>query len=703
MNPSPSTYDIYLCEKPSQGRDIARVLGVRQRQEGYLQGKGIIVTWCIGHLLEMANPDAYDAKYKRWSLADLPIVPGQWQMRAKKSTRKQLTIIGRLLKKAHRVIIATDADREGETIAREVLKHFGFKGQTSRLWLSALDPVSIQRALKTQRDSQETKPLYFSGLARGRADWLIGMNLTRAFTLKANDRQLRSVGRVQTPTLSLVVKRDREIEHFVPQAYYEVRAWFLTVIPHDSANKTPPHEPEQHLLETLWQVPQSIADAHKHCINKQQAQSVIDRCRNKNGRVSEAKTERKRQPPPLLFNLSALQQEASRRWGFGAQDVLTAAQSLYETHKLITYPRSDCEYLPLSQHKDASLILQAISKNDPQMAELISQCHPQQRSRVWNDCKITAHHAIIPTQAHSSLEKLNTKEKHLYDIVKRRYIAQFYPDYEYDQSIIVVTIGQDKFKASGRIKRVNGWKTVINDTAVLSASEIRQPPDKEQGSASLVSTRSATSSHAETELPAVNRGDSLPCKQLETRQKQTNPPRYFTEGTLIRAMESIGLQVNDKVLRKILRETAGLGTQATRANIIQTLFQREFIKKEKKLIKATPLGCQLIDRLPDSIKDPVLTAQWEQQLDDIASGKTRDIDSFLQQQISLVKAILHQSENLPGPSTTSTSKDYQLSQPCPACGQPLEMRTAVKGQRVGQNYIGCSHFPACRFYHWPED
>ena len=222
------TYELYLCEKPSQGRDIARILGANQRNEGYLQGNQLIVSWCIGHLLEMIPPDEYDPKYKRWSLAHLPILPQDWKMAAKKSTSKQLTVLKNLLKRSHSVVIATDADREGETIAREVLDYFNYKGSTRRLWLSALDTVSVQRALNDIRPSKETEPLYHSGLARGRADWLIGMNLTRAFTLLANDRQVRSVGRVQTPTLALIVKRDREIAHFKPLPYYEIVAYFKT-------------------------------------------------------------------------------------------------------------------------------------------------------------------------------------------------------------------------------------------------------------------------------------------------------------------------------------------------------------------------------------------------------------------------------------------------------------------------------------------
>ncbi len=672
------TFELYLCEKPSQGRDIAKILGVNQRHDGYLQGSAVQVSWCIGHLLEMLPPDAYDKRYKRWSIADLPILPQHWQLGAKKSTAKQLRVLKKLLQQCHSVVIATDADREGETIAREVLDHFNFKGKTRRLWLSALDPVSIQRALKSIRNSQETLPLYHSGLARGRADWLIGMNLTRAFTLLANDRQVRSVGRVQTPTLALIVNRDRQITDFKAETYYEVAAFFNT------RNEAP-------LLETKWQFPQQDntdrpSGERSLCTSKEQAEAVIKRCHNQYGKVTTATTQRKKQPPPLLFNLSALQQEASRRWGYGAQEVLNIAQALYETHKLTSYPRSDCEYLPRSQGSDVSRIFQALCKNDPSLCELLSQADQARRSRVWNDKKITAHHAIIPTQASTGISRLTNKEKNIYDLIRRRYIAQFFPDYEYDQSIIIVSIdnaaGSDQFKASGRIPKVTGWKVVLSG----------QSEQKKK----------STAKSTEKELPPVSKGEQLLCSELKLHDKLTKPPAFFTEGTLIKAMETIGSQVTDKVMKKILRETAGLGTQATRANIIQTLLQRNFVYKDKKWIKATSLGFELCDAVPQSIKDPLLTAQWEQQLDDIAHNRGQTIEGFLQQQISLLKVIIARiKQPQKNSSTAATPAQYQSGSPCPECGQPLEIRQAARGTRVGQDYIGCSHFPECRFYAWP--
>jgi len=674
-----TTYELYLCEKPSQGRDIARILGANQRNDGYLQGDKLIVSWCIGHLLEMVPPDEYDAKYKRWSLAHLPILPEDWKMAAKKSTSKQLTVLKKLLKRSHSVVIATDADREGETIAREVMDYFDYKGPSRRLWLSALDTVSVQRALDNIRPSKETEPLYYSGLARGRADWLIGMNLTRAFTLLANDRQVRSVGRVQTPTLALIVNRDREIQNFKAVTYYEVMAYFKTN-----------NGIEGEWLETKWQYPQqgekTLGAENKQCLDKQIAQAVIDRCQQQMGRVTTATTARKKQPPPLLYNLSGLQQEASRRWGYGAQEVLNLAQALYETHKLTSYPRSDCEYLPKSQFNDVNQVLQALAKNDPGLNELIAQANNKQRSRVWNDKKITAHHAIIPTQATPGVTRLNSKEFNLYNLIRRRYIAQFFPDYEYDQSNIVVTIKPDQFKASGRIARVKGWKLVLE-------TEKTQSP------------KTAASDDNKQELPAVKKGEELLCDDLKRLDKLTKPPRHYTEGTLIKAMETIGTQVTDKVMKKILRETAGLGTQATRANIIQTLFHRKFIQQEKKLLKATQLGFNLIDAVPSTLKDPLLTAQWEQQLDDIANNKGQDLNGFLQQQINLLKAIVTQVKspaiNAMSAKRGADNTQYRAGEPCPKCTNTLEIRSAVRGSKIGQNYIGCSNFPECRFYFWP--
>ncbi|MCK5191424.1 MAG: topoisomerase DNA-binding C4 zinc finger domain-containing protein, partial [Methylococcales bacterium] len=370
------------------------------------------------------------------------------------------------------------------------------------------------------------------------------------------------------------------------------------------------------------------------------------------------------------------------------------AQSLYETHKLTSYPRSDCEYLPLSQFNDVNSVLQALLKNDNKLDDLIAQSNSKLKSRVWNDKKITAHHGIIPTQATPGINRLTEKEFNIYNLIRRRYIAQFFSDYEYDQSTIVVTIKPDQFKATGRIARVKGWKIALE-------AETAKP-------------LKPTADDNKKELPAVKKGEELLCDHLKLLDKLTKPPKHYTEGTLIKAMETIGTQVTDKVMKKILRETAGLGTQATRANIIQTLFQRKFIHQEKKLLKATTLGFNLIDAVPSTIKDPLLTAQWEQQLDDIANNKGQDINGFLKQQIDLLKSIVMQVKTPKSNNriqagrisrntnaNTKPSKQVKAGDSCPECNNTLETRSAIRGKRVGQDYIGCSHFPDCRFYYWP--
>ena len=319
---------LYLCEKPSQARDISRVLGARQKGDGCLMGDDKIVTWCFGHLLEMASPDAYDEAFKRWSFETLPIVPSRWKLEVKKDARKQFKIIQELLKKASSVVIATDADREGETIAREILELCRWQGRIERLWLSALDDSSIRKALDNILPGAKTEPLYYAGLGRARADWLVGMNLTRAYTLIGKQHGhdgVLSVGRVQTPTLNLVVERDLLIEQFKPTAYYELIAEFGTTTGNFNAK---------------WQPPQSVSDTEGRCTNQQAALKVAQRIDARQGTITKATTELKKEPAPLPFDLSSLQQEASRRWGMGAQEVLDTAQALYETHKALTYPRT---------------------------------------------------------------------------------------------------------------------------------------------------------------------------------------------------------------------------------------------------------------------------------------------------------------------------------------------------------------------------
>ncbi|MES9927664.1 MAG: DNA topoisomerase 3 [Candidatus Thiodiazotropha sp. 6PDIVS] len=648
---------LYICEKPSQARDISRVLGVRQQGDGCLIGQDCIVTWCFGHLLEMASPDQYDESLKRWSLDSLPIVPERWVLEVKEEARKQFKVIQQLLKRASSVVVATDADREGETIAREILDQCRWRGPIQRLWLSALDDKSIRKALSNILPGQQTEPLYQAGLGRARADWLVGMNLTRAYTLigrqKGHDGVL-SVGRVQTPTLNLVVQRDLEIEAFKPSPYYVLTAEF------EVANGR---------FRAKWLPPESVTDTEGRCTNQQAAINVAQRIDKQVCTIVTATTELKREPAPLPFDLSSLQQEASKRWGMSAQSVLDTAQALYETHKALTYPRTDCPYLPLSQHSEVEQVLKAMAQYNASYRELTQSANTSLQSRAWNDKKITAHHAIIPTTSPTDTGRMNANERKLYDLVCRRYLAQFLPDHEYEQTTITLSVCDETFCATGKTEKSSGWRVVQS-----------MPSESEH-----------TDSETSQPLPKVKQGSKALVRTTDLKTQQTKPPARFTEGTLIAAMKNIGKQIEDPALKKVLRETSGIGTEATRAGIIETLVQRSFIKKQKKHVISTNTGRTLIAMLPNEIKDPATTALWEQGLDDIAQGKGK-LETFIQGQAQWISTVLRQSissANTDGDSTgfANTTNTH----PCPSCGKPLRRRKSSNGF-----FWGCSAYPDCK-------
>ncbi|MCG8011941.1 MAG: DNA topoisomerase 3, partial [Candidatus Thiodiazotropha weberae] len=620
-------------------------------------GQDCIVTWCFGHLLEMASPDQYDESLKRWSLDSLPIVPERWVLAVKKEARKQFKVIQQLLKQASSVVVATDADREGETIAREILDQCRWRGPIQRLWLSALDDKSIRKALSNILPGQQTEPLYQAGLGRARADWLVGMNLTRAYTLigrqQGHDGVL-SVGRVQTPTLNLVVQRDLEIEAFKPSPYYVLTVEF------EVANGR---------FRAKWLPPETVTNTEGRCTNQQAAINVAQRIDKQVGTIVTATTEHKREPAPLPFDLSSLQQEASKRWGMSAQLVLDTAQALYETHKALTYPRTDCPYLPLSQHSEVEQVLKAMSQSNASYRELTQSANTSLQSRAWNDKKITAHHAIIPTTSPTDTGRMNANERKLYDLVCRRYLAQFFPDHEYEQTTITLSVCDETFRATGKTEKSAGWRVVQ----------------------SMPSESNEADSETNQPLPRVEQGSKAHVRTTDLKTKQTKPPARFTEGTLIAAMKNIGKQIEDPALKKVLRETSGIGTEATRAGIIETLVQRGFIKKQKKHVISTNTGRTLIAILPNEIKDPATTALWEQGLDDIAQGKGQ-LATFIQGQAQWINTVLRQSISNTKTATASTGfANTESTHPCPACGKPLRRRKSSNGF-----FWGCSAYPDCK-------
>ena len=590
---------LFLCEKPSQAKDIAAVLGASRRGDGCWVGPAVTVTWCIGHLLETAPPDAYDERYKRWVLADLPIIPEKWKMRVKPKTASQFKAVKRLLGEASELVIATDADREGEMIARELVEHCRYRGPIQRLWLSALDDASIRKALAALKPGSETFNLYHSALGRSRADWLIGMNMSRLFTLlgrQSGYQGVLPVGRVQTPTLRLVVDRDRSISDFVPVAY-----WAIDVqLKHDGQ-----------LFTAQWRADPDTCDDQDRCLNQAHAQQAANAINSAgSARVSKLRTERMREVAPLPFDLGTLQEVCSKKLGLGAQETLDIAQALYETYKVVTYPRSDCGYLPQSQHAEAASILAALQQADLSLAPLAGHLDPQRRSRAWNDAKVSAHHGIIPTAAAKNLERLTGKHRAVYTLIRARYLAQFLPNHEYDRTQADFDCAGQALRAVGKQIVEPGWKRALPEA--LAPAKGREAP-------------------APQPLPILREGLDCAIANVHLKDLWTQPPKPFTEGDLIKAMKNVAKLVQDPLLKQKLKDTTGIGTEATRAGIIQGLLDRGYLIKNGKALAATAPAFSLIDAVPRAIADPGTTAIWEQALDMVQSGEMT-LETFVAKQ-----------------------------------------------------------------------
>ncbi|WP_426576227.1 DNA topoisomerase III [Xenorhabdus stockiae] len=639
---------LYLCEKPSQARDIANVLGVKQRGQGFLFSTRIIVTWAIGHLLEVAAPEQYGEQFgPPWRMEVLPVLPVKWQWTVKKEAADQFAVIRQLLKQVDEVIIATDADREGEVIARELLEYCRFTGAVRRLWLSALDDTSIRQALAAVLPGEQTEALYQAGLGRARADWLTGINLTRLYTLKAQALgfgEVLSIGRVQTPTLALVVSRDKDIANFVPEPYWQVMANL---------------EKDTVRFQAKWLPAPEEGDEENRCTREAVAQAVQQCCQQATqATVMAVSKKREKTPPPLCFDLGTLQQTASRLWGMGASQVLTIAQSLYETHKATTYPRTDCGYLPVSMQVDIPVVLTALARTDPAMANIINQLDKQQVSRVWNDKKITAHHAIIPTRHAFDLTRLTTDELQVYQLIRQHYLAQFLPPQETDVTEVTLDIGGQRFRAKGRVNVTTGWKALFTENQEKSDVD---PP-----------------------LPCFYQGERCRIIEASIQSLHTKPPAPFTEGTLIAAMKNAASLVSDPQLKQVLRENAGLGTEATRAGILDTLFKRRLIERKKKAIQSTPLARELIAGLPEVLTSPGMTALWEQSLEDIAQGKT-SLAVFMQKQAQWLLHLVERGKAQPLHLTLPKTPD------CPNCGSRMRQR-----QGKTSPFWGCVNYPGCK-------
>lgn len=609
---------LYIAEKPSVGRAVAEVLPKpHQKGDGFIRvAGGDVVTWCIGHLLEQAEPEAYDPAYKQWRREHLPIIPLEWKQQVKSQTRKQFTIVKKLIKEADQLVNMGDPDRVGQILVDEVINYAGVsqakRRATLRCLVNDMNPAAIRKALQDLRPNTDFIPLATSALARARADWLYGINLTRLCTLlgqRAGYNGVLSVGRVQTPVLGLVVHRDLEIEHFVSKPFYEVVVRLQTGAGEVFSAKwkpSPACEP--------WM------DEEGRVLSKRLAERVLARVSGKTGTVKRVQRERKKQAPPLPYNLSALQIDASKRFNLNAQKTLDICQQLYERHKLITYPRSDCRYLPKGHYAERQQVTRAIAGTARELAEAVEQADLSLKGKAWNDAKVGAHHAIIPTSRTLSSERLSADEKNIYQLVARQYLMQFYPPFEYAEHRIDSEVEGGLFIARQKSVLAEGWKALL---------PLRKNAGQEE--------------YAATPLPNVNSGDPVSCVEGRLDEKQTSPPKHFTDASLMSAMTGIARFVSDPEIKKVLRDTDGLGTEATRAGIIELLFKRQFLTKKGKEIHATPIGRQLVQSLPQRMVVPDMTAHWESQLEAISDKRLR-YGQFMQPLTEGLQALISEVE-----------------------------------------------------------
>ena len=627
---------LVLTEKPSVAKDIARVLGCKRSGNGCIVGDKYIVTWALGHLVTLADPEAYDDKYKSWRMEDLPMLPGRMKLVVIGQTSKQFKAVSSLLSSAEvsDIVIATDAGREGELVARWIIQKANCRKPMRRLWISSQTDKAIKEGFASLKPSSQYDNLYRSAQCRAEADWLVGLNVTRALTCKHN-AQL-SAGRVQTPTLAMIVRREEDILRFRPKDYFTVKADFgeYTALYKDGKGQA------------------RFADAAA-------AKEVADSVRGKRGVLSEVKKVYRFKAPPAAYDLTELQRDANKKYGYSAKQTLSLMQSLYETHKLLTYPRTDSRYITKDVAATLPERLRAIAIGPyKDAASAVLHSKPIQTKYIVNDAKVTDHHAIIPTEQYVDLNKLSREERHIYDLVVRRFIAVLSAPFEYDEVQVKITVGKYNFYTKGQSVKSAGWKAFYDSS--LADDDDDSEPD-------LAAQR----------LPALSQGAAAAVKEVRVCAGKTSPPARYTEATLLTAMENPASQVEDGRLRDALKTAGGLGTPATRADIIEKLFNSFYIERRGREIFPTSKGRQLIGIVPPDLKSAELTAKWEQQLSLIAEGKANDrkfIEEMRGYASSLVQAVKS--------STAEYKHDNMTREPCPQCGKYLLEVNGKKGKML---------------------
>ncbi|MDO5693511.1 MAG: DNA topoisomerase III [Pseudomonadota bacterium] len=652
---------LFIAEKPSLAAAIASGLpGTANKTRTHIEVGNDIVTWCVGHILEQFMPEDYDPALKQWRAETLPIAPDQWKLKVKDGMQGQVKAIGDLLKRASVVVNAGDPDREGQLLVDEVLLYLGNRKPVQRVLVNDYNDGPLRKALASIQDNteQQFRGWYDSALARSRFDWLFGLNLTRAYTLAARrigyDGVL-TVGRVQTPTLGLVVARDLAIENFKPVPFYTLTASVMHAKGPFAAN---------------WRAKSGQAglDGEGRLIDAAVAQALAARLNGKPAKIVKYEKKPANEHPPLPFSLSSLQMAANDRHGFTAQQVLDICQALYETHKLTTYPRTDCNYLSEAQHADARGLLDVVSANLPALAAVAAKADTSRKSPAFNDKKVTAHHAIVPTARRMDAAALSDNERKVYDMIARAYLAQFFPPCQFMLTDIEVSIDGETFTAKGKTPISAGWREIY----------ALPEPDADDDAEAEASDKQ--------ELPVMQQGDTALCEKCTVKNRKTTPPRRFTDKLLLAAMLDIHKYVDDPAAKARLKEGQGIGTEATRAGIIEELKKRQFIQPLKagsKELVSTPSARGLIAALPAHAKNPALTGICEQALDMVAAGRLT-ADDFIARNMQLITKLVDDA------STATLNVPVAPTVQCPQC------KTGQLKKRSGKNgaFWSCTNWSA---------
>lgn len=635
---------LVLAEKPSVAREIARVLGCHTKSKGYIEGPKYVVTWALGHLVTLAEPEDYDHRYKTWRLEDLPMLPNQMKLKVIKQTSHQFQAVRNLMKRGDisELIIATDAGREGELVARWIMEEAKWKKPFKRLWVSSQTDAAIKDGFARLKPGPAYNNLYDSAVCRAEADWLIGLNVTRALTTKYN-AQLNA-GRVQTPTLAMIVQREEEIKKFVPKDYWTVQADFGDYFGD-------------------WR----DAAGQGRIFDQARAEALKAKIKGVKGQVAELKVENKTEAAPLAYDLTELQRDANKKYGFSAQKTLSTLQGLYERHKLVTYPRTDSRYLTTDLVPTLPGRLKSIAIGE--YAALVRPLLNKPLNitkRLVDDSKVTDHHAIIPTDQFVQLSALDADERKLYDLIVRRFIAVLYPPLKYDRITLVTTVEGEKFFSRGKVVREPGWK------AVYGKSLDQDVEEKEDALPEQV-------------LQAQKKGDVKQVKDCKALKSQTKPPARYTEAALLSAMESPGKFIEDEELREAVKQS-GLGTPATRAEIIEKIIHTDYVERRGKELVPTSKGFQLIDLVSAELRSPELTAKWEQVLSEIARGtgnKGKFMAGIRDYTVKIVKDVT---------TSARTFKADNISRvKCPDCGQYMLTVKGKKGRMLVCPDRECGH------------